>query len=290
MNKQTSPTLPRNRRRCVAVATCTLALAACGGGGGSPGVTSGGNNNGGVTPPPPVLVNAALAMQGFWTDAVPVTAAPDGATRSEAVVMPDGTGWVVFENDTAPTAVARIALTGIAVNATDATATGSGNYYRLNNINPQLNGTRIAASATGTASTRGTFTGTITVTGNAATSFNWASVAGFTTQSLAADVVGTWNTTAGSAAVVLSWTISSTGAVSGNGSTGCTYAGTLTPSPGTAVYDLSVAENCAGIVRNLAGIATLASTSTSTTGANTLRVVFTADAGATGGLFALTRQ
>ncbi|MEJ8838670.1 hypothetical protein [Ramlibacter sp. AN1133] len=263
-----------------ALAAVTLALAACGGGG-----DSGSDGGPGVQPPAPVLVNPALAMQGFWSGAV--TTAPDGATRSSAVVMPDGTAWVVFETATATTAVAKIALTGTAVNETDATAAGSGNYYRLPTATQAS--TRSAASASATASTKGTFAGSITVTGNAATGFNWASVAGFTTQSLAADVVGTWNGSAGGSAVQVSWGILSTGALTGNSSTGCTYSGTLKPSAGTAVYDLVVAEDCAGTVRNMTGIATLSSTSASTS-KNSLRVVFTADANATGGLFALTKQ
>jgi hypothetical protein len=276
MHKQYSSML-KNLQLPFALAACTLALVACGGGGGG----GGGSDGGSVQPPPPVLVNPALAMEGFWTGNV--TAAPDGATRSEAVVMPDGTEWVLFENATAITAVAKLALTGTAVNSTDATVTGTGNYYRLSN------GTRTAATESGTASTSGSFTGTVTVSGNAATSFTWASVAGFTTQSLASDVVGTWNGSAGGGAVQVSWAINASGTVTGTSTTGCTYSGTLRPSTGTAVYDVAVAENCAGTVRNMSGIATLRSTS-STTSKNALNVVFTADAGASGGLFSLVKQ
>jgi hypothetical protein len=271
MHKQDSLMPFRNLRLAATLAACTLALAACGGGGGD-----GGTGTGTVNPPPTVLVNPALAMQGFWSGAV--TAAPDGATRSSAVVMPDGTSWVVFESATAPTAVARIGLTGTAVNETDATATGSGNYYRLSD------GVRSAATASGTASTKGTFSGNVTVSGNAASNFDWTPTAGFTTQSVASDVVGRWNGTAGRAAIQVSWTIDAAGTVSGSSSTGCTYSGSLKPDAGTAVYDMAVAENCAGTVRNLAGIATLVANKSS------LRVVFTADAGASGGLFALARQ
>ena len=279
MQKHPSPGCTNELRLSFALAACVLALAACGGGGGDSG-----GSGGSVQPPAPILVNPALALQGFWSG--PVTAAPDAATRSSAIVMPDGTSWIVFENDGAPTAVARIQLTASAVNGTDATVTGSGNYYRLGTV------TRSTASESGTASTNGTFTGTVAVAGNAATRFNWVSAAGFTTQSVAADVVGTWNGTGGFGAAQVSWAISSTGAVSGNSSAGCIYAGTLRPSTGTAVYEVSVVEDCSstgGPVRNMSGIAILAGTNLGTT-RNALRVVFTADAGTTGGLFALSRQ
>jgi hypothetical protein len=260
-------------RLSCAAAVCALALVACGGGGGSPGTNPNGGS-GNVQPPTPTVVDPALALEGFWFG--PMTTGPDGATDAEAVVMPDGTAWVVFETSSAPTAVAKIALSGTGVNATDATVTGSGNYYRLSD------GTRLTATQTGTASTRGTFTGTVTVTGNTPANFNWASSPGFTTQSLATDVVGTWNGALGTTQV--SWGVNTAGVLSGNGSTGCTYTGTVRPSTGTAVFDVSVAEDCAGVARNLSGIATLS------TDKATLRFIFTANAGATGGLVTLARQ
>ncbi|HET8747569.1 MAG TPA: hypothetical protein VFM98_18365, partial [Ramlibacter sp.] len=269
MHKQDGLTLPKNLRLPLTLAASTLALVACGGGGGSAG-----DGDGGVNPPPPVLVDPDVAMRGFW--AGPLTTAPDGATAASAVVMPDGTGWVVFENNTAATAVAKVSLTGEAVNATDATVTGSGFYFRLGD------GVRSAISATGTASTAGTFSGTAIVGSAAATAFEWASVPGFTVQSLSIDVVGTWNGALGNAQV--SWAIFSDGTLAGNGSNACSYAGTLRPATGTAVYDVSVTETCPTSQRVLSGIATLPAPK------NVLRVVFTSNANAQGGLLVLAKQ
>ena len=264
MHKQHSIHRLKNLQLSCALAACTVALAACGGGGGG----------GGETPPP--AVDPSVAMRGFWGGTM--TGAPDGATRSAAVVMADGTAWVVLESATAPTAVARIPLTGTGVNTTDATVTGNGFYYRLGD------GARLAVSASGTASTKGTFKGTATANGTAPAGFDWTSVPGFTTPAQAADVVGTWAGTAGAGAVTITWSVSAAGAVTGSSSTGCAYSGTLRPAAGTAVYDLSVAEDCAGTVRALSGIATLFAGKTS------LRAAFTTDSGTKADLVVLGKQ
>ena len=280
MHKQHDLISPKKPRLGLALAGCVLALAGCGGGGGS----SGDEDDGIVTPPGSVLVNPALAMQGFWNG---ILGTPlDGATRSSAIVMPDGTAWVVFENDTGPTALAKMALTGSGVNETDATAAGVGDYYRFSTT------TRSTATANGTASTRGTFTGNINVaTGALATPFSWLTVAGFTTPAVAADVVGRWNGPRSDNGIPVSWVIDSTGVISG-ATLGCTYAGTLRPSnTGTAVYDLGLVEDCTaggGAVRTLNGIASLGSTGSAPR--NALRVVFTANGGSSAGVFALTKQ
>jgi|GEM_PF-2738745 len=264
---QINDTRMKGLRLSFALVACTAALAACGGGGSS--------SESAPPPAPPVLVDPAVAMRGFWSGAV--TSAPDGTTRASAVVMPDGTGWVVLESNTAPTAIARIPLSGTAVDDKSATISGNGAYYRMSD------GTKSALSATGTASTAGTFKGTATVGGNAASSFDWASVAGFSTAAQQADVAATWHGTAGTGTVTLNWSISAAGAVTGSSSTGCSYSGTVTPASNTAVYNLAVSEDCQGTVKALSGIATLASSKTA------LRAVFTTDSGAAAGLFSLAK-
>ena len=251
---------PKNLQRWVALVSCTAALAACGGGGGGAA---------------PTRVSPSVAMQGFWFGSI--APASDGATRASSVIMPDGTAWVVFEGQTTANAVARVVLSGTGLNETDASVSGAGAYYRLSD------GAKVAVSVSGTASTAGTLKGTAIVTGNANTTINWNSVAGFTTPAQQADVAATWNGTAGAGAVHITWTISAAGALSGNSSTGCTYSGTLTPNAGIAVYKVAVSEDCAGTVKTVAGIATLAAAKTS------LRVVYTANAEASGGLISFTK-
>ena len=63
----------------------------------------------------------------------------------------------------------------------------------------------------------------------------------------------------------------------------------MKPSAGSiAVYDVAVTETCAGVVRDLAGVATLRAAAGAVPAS--LRVIFTAESGATGGLLALDKQ
>lgn len=257
MNKQNETNRVKKLQWALAIGAA-IALAGCGGGGGGT-----------------VLADVGATMQGFWGGSM--TPAPDGATRASTVVMPNGTAWVVYESATAPTAVANLALTGTAASTTDVSVTGSGSYYRLSD------GAKSAVSASGTAGTS-TFNGTATVTGSAASSFAWTRAAGFTTAALASDVVGRWLGTVGGRTVQITWNINAAGAVSGTSTTGCTYSGNVTPVAGTAVYNVAVSEDCQGTAQALAGIATLAAAKTS------LRVVFTANAGAQGGLISFAKQ
>ena len=268
MNKQNSLSRLKYLQHAVAMSACAATLVACGGGGG-----------GGEAPAPapaPAPVDPSVAMRGFWSGTV--APAPDGTTRASAVIMPSGVAWVVYESSTATTAVSRVALTGTAVNTTDATVSGNGSYFRLSD------GVKNTVAVTGTASTAGTLKGTSTVTGNAASTFDWTAVSGFTTAAQQADVAASWRGTVGAGAVQVTWTISGTGAVTGTSTTGCAYTGTVTPNAGIAVYNVTVAEDCAGTVKNMSGIATLASNKTS------LRVVFTADSEASGGLISFAKQ
>lgn len=255
-------------RRASLLAACAAALAACGGGGG-----------GGGDAPAANLVDPASILQNFWSGAVANGA--DGATRASAVVMPDGTAWVAMESPLAVVGVAKVALSGTAVDAQSATFTGSGNYYSLAGGAAQpltAAGTVSAASLSGTATTA------------AGTSdLNWTPVTApsFAAAAQPADVQATWTATVGGGALVVTWTIDAAGALTGATNTGCTYTGTVKPSAGgIAVYDVAAAEACGGppaTTRNLAGIATLNAAKTS------LRVMYTAEAGASAGVLAFSK-
>ncbi len=264
----------KSLQRVSMLVACTAALAACGGGGG------GGDEVAAPAPPPapaPAPVAPLAVSQGFWTGAV--TNGPETSTRASTVIMPDGTAWVAHETTTAVTGISKVTLSGTPVNSTTATYTGTGDYYSL------TGSARQALTATATASTAGTLTGTTAITGNPAGTFNWTSVAGYTTAATAADVTGKWSGTAGGNVVQVTWTVTAAGSLSGSSTTGCTYNGTLKPtSAPVAVYDFSITEDCAGTAKAMLGIATL------NNGKTALRVVFTADSNVTGGLFALTKQ
>lgn len=267
----------KSLQRVSMLVACTAALAACGGGGGEAAAPAPAPAPAPPAAPAPAPVSPRAVSQGFWTGAV--TNGPEASTRASTVIMPDGTAWVAHETTTAVTGVSKVTLTGTPVNATTATFTGTGNYYSLTGA------ARQALTATATASTAGTLTGTTAITGNPAGTFNWASVAGYTTAATAADVTGTWRGTAGGNVVQVTWAVTAAGSLSGSSTTGCTYNGLLKPtSAPVAVYDFSITEDCAGAAKAMIGIATL------NTGKTSLRVVFTADSDVTGGLFALTKQ
>lgn len=247
------------------------ALLGCGGGGGD-----GGSGN--VTPTPDPVANPTELLQGFWSGSV--GNAPDGATRTSVVIMPDGTGWAVLESPTAATGLAKAAFTGTGTSANAASITASGRYYR------SASSTSVNVTGSGNVAT-GTLTGNLAFAGNAAgaSAINWTPVTGYRTAARVADAAATWTGRLGDSALTVTWTINSSGALSGASTTGCTYTGTVRPNPaGIAVFDVAATEDCAGSTRALAGIAT------QNAAKSALNVAYTSDGGNSGGLLALTRS
>lgn len=260
-------------RRPLAVLTilgCAL-LAACGGGGGS-------------AAPTPTLVDASAVTRGFWAGTI--TGGPDGSTRASAIVMTDLVAWVAFETASGVVGVSRTSLSATATDATTASVSGSGTYYPLSGAASR------AVSASGT-TTGTTLQGTLTV-GGTASAMTWTPVSGYTAGAATptSPVAGTFTGALGGGTVRVTWAIDALGSLvspTSVSTTGCTYSGSLKPSAGgIAVFDVAVKENCAGTTRDLAGVATLRAASGSTPAS--LRVIYTADAGATGGLLALDKQ
>jgi hypothetical protein len=246
---------------------CAAALVACGGGGGS------------SNPPAQTLVDAPSITQGFWSGAV--ANGPDGATRASAVITPDLTAWVALEAGTGVVGVARMPLTSTATNATTASLSGSGSYYGL------ASGAAQAIAATGTVTASALNATTSGAAGGATLDWMPTTTPSYAVAASAADLAGNvWQGTAGGGAAVITWRPDAAGTLAGatsNSSTGCTYAGTVTPNA-VAYYTVNVVEDCAGAQRTLSGIATLNAAKTR------LNVVFTSDAGTRGGLIALTKQ
>lgn len=285
MNTQKKSTSALRRfRTCAALFATAAALAACGGSGDDE--TPAPSPAPAPAPAPAPNVDPALAMRGFWQG--PITFGPENATRASAVVLPEGEAWIAYETATAVTGIARLTLTGTGVSTTTASVTGSGFYYSLSGL-ARMAETITGGSATGGATAGGTFTGTETIAGSGTGNFNFtaATTTSFTTAATAADVTGSWRAAAGNAtsgAVTVDLTISGTGAVGGNSTTGCTYSGTITPRPSVAVYNVAVVENCQGTTTNFNGIATLASNRTS------LRLVYVNGDASSGGLLQFTKQ
>jgi hypothetical protein len=272
MHKYKKSTIRRTLRACALSAACAGMLAACGGGGG-----------GGDAAPvvvPPTLVNVSAVTQGFWSGSV--TNGPEASTRASAIIMPDLTAWIAFETTTAVVGVSKMAVTGTAVSETTANISGSGSYYSL------TGSARQSATSTGTVTSAGAINAT-TAVGATNGSLAWTTQAGYTTPATAANATGTFTGNLGGGAVSVTWTITGAGTVTGTSTTGCQYAGTLKPNAAAiAVYDVAVSEDCNGTVRALAGISTFRAAAGIVPAS--LRVIFTADAGATGGLLALDKQ
>lgn len=263
MNKV--PSIPAFARHASLLAVCAASLVACGGGGGGGGDAA------------PARVDPSAILQNFWSG--PVTNAADGATRASAVILPNGTAWVAMESATAVVGVAKVALTGTAVDATMANVSGTGVYFTL------PNGAAQSLTAAGTV-TASSLDATATSPAGTAT-LDWTPVASpsYTAAAQASDVTGNWRGTLGGSVVVADWTISAAGALTGTTSTGCTYTGTVKPSGAgaIAVHDVAAAEVCGGDTRNLAGIATLTAAKTS------LRVMYTANSDTGAGVIAFDK-
>lgn len=241
-------------------AACLGLLSACGGGDVSV-------NNIAIPIDPPAVV------QGFWSGSV--TSGPDGATTASTVVTPALTAWVVFDNGTTVTGLAKVPLTATAASNTQASAQGSGSYFKLGaTVSKQ------AVALDGTATTSGQFSGTL-----GSSTWAWQSNASYKTAALASDLVANWTGTAAGKTVSYSWTVDGNGAVSGSSTPGCSYSGTLKPhAAGVAVFDVSVTESCSGITKSLTGIATL------TSAKSALAVAYTTTGDAEGSVLQLTKQ
>lgn len=103
------------------------------------------------------------------------------------------------------------------------------------------------------------------------------------------DAVGVWAARFGGSAVAVNWTVSADGAISGPGTTGCTYTGQLRPRTDVKVYQASVVETCSTGTKSFAGVATHRAAAGSAPAALTLVVVST-DAAETSALAVLLNK
>lgn len=207
----------------------TMALtAACGGG-------SGGNTASPPTPPPtPVPL-----IKGFWTGSL-------GNTATQAIILANGDTWVVFMETGVVTRFARMQTT-----ANGNSFSSSGTQYLLQS------GVAETGTATGSFTEKKEMSGTMTA---ASGSSNFAVTydSRYDTVASLSDAAGTWTgsyTGNGSLTMI----ITSTGALSGTSTTGCSYNGSLQPrAADPAVFDVNLTETCpVGAAKQLAGIATV---------------------------------
>ena len=230
-------------------------LAGCGGSGG-------GSDPVAATPTAAKLETA----QGFWSGSL-AGGTTLNAASTQAVLLPDGTAWMVLLSSAgAPTGMVKASL---AVAGTG--YVGSGHVYTL------ATGAAGSATMTGTAQAGSRLDATLTTAG--ATTTTGATGLAFSnayyTAATAADVAGNWSASASSGALRVNWTVAAGGALSGISSTGCTWTGSFANrTGGTAVLDFSATETCAGVSTVYSGVAV----PNSTKSAVTLFVTTTGDA------------
>lgn len=220
-----------------------------------------------VTPPPPPATAPLAAAPGFWDGPA------SGASRSSAVILPDGQAWIVYESGGTVSALATAALKA------DASAPGNtGRYYAL--PNGAVQDYRFSASLPpGSAAT---LEAKVAIGSGAPTASTWTYNKVYETALGLADVKARWSARLG--ALDVQWDIDASGKLAGTSTTGCTYSGTLAPHSGApAVLDLAVSETCAGQQQSLAGIARLSADKTR------LSVVYTAAAGTRAGALVLQK-
>lgn len=234
--------------RWLAGLTLLLALVGCGGGGG------GGSSGGGVDTTPPVL------PQGIWRGS-----SDDGTLA--VMVMPESTGGTVW-------AVGR----GVATTSTNptATATITSLYQASLTANGQaFSGTGTALAVASTASPTSTPGLTVTVAAGSPAGqtilFALNGESGALTYGSHYDTpaslsvapgstlwAGTWasaQSVQGLGSVVTQWTVEANGAVSGSGTGGCTYTGTVLLRPeGKALVNVTLTETCGGSVFGFTGV------------------------------------
>lgn len=205
------------------IAVLTLAIAGCGG---SPSSTS--------TPTPAPKLSLS-SLQGIWRS-------PAGAASTlSAIVLPDGKLWALISN-----ASSTRVLKG-AFDVETGSFVASGKSFSLGTT------TSSAMSASASVVERSSMNGSIATAG-LTEPYSLAYQARYDTAAALTDFSGVWSETLGPGTV--NWTISSTGAISGTRTTGCTYVGQLSlRAELKAVVNAVVTETCAAAVTQLSGIA-----------------------------------
>lgn len=226
--------------------TMALGMVGCGGGGSS--------SSAGPT---------ISELRGFWSGVT-------GANQGSVVSLGDASMWLVEEANDVPVAVTKATWSASASSISGAgrrvvVATGEGSNVSLN----------VSAIGAG-ASLSGTLNGA---------AFSWAYSSAGVGSLTSASLQGTWTGQFNQGTLALTWTISSTGKITGSSTTGCVYDGALGDrTDNLKVVDLKVSENCAGTVKPLTGVGTVDATG------KLASFPYMADNGSAAGVFRLTKQ
>ena len=116
----------------------------------------------------------------------------------------------------------------------------------------------VAAAVNGQWSASASTPKSLTLSGLPSGSLTLAQTDALTSAAVQADAAGAWKASVGGNAQSVSWTVATSGAVSGSSTTGCTYTGTLTAMTNASAYTAAFRESCSdGASTLFNGIATL---------------------------------
>ncbi|WP_079435628.1 hypothetical protein [Zoogloea sp. LCSB751] len=225
------------RHLALALGTSAL-LAACGGGGGGGSSTTPTPTPTPTPPPTPTGLDTS-ALQGRWNTT-------SGTNAFTAIILPGAsntaTAWVLAQN------LSQLNVLGI-----DSQAAVSGKIYALSGSTAPV---AVSGSVQASLSTSPK---TLSVSGLGTTALALTQQDALATPAVQADIVGTWNGSAGGGTQTLSWSVSAgSGAIAGVSTTGCTYTGTLSAQTSASAYTAHFVESCPGsTLTTFDGIATL---------------------------------
>lgn len=220
---------------------------------------------------------AALAVASLITacggggDATPVLPTPDSASALSSAVQLQGR-WVTASHINP--ARTGVVLPGSGTNVADA------DLWLLSADLLSLSKLRLSISGTNSVSATGKTYSIPSTSGNSGQAVSYSGSASLVNSTLSlndgallltrrdtlkvasntSDVLGNWQASFGGKAVTINWTISANDStsttLSGPGSTGCSYSGSLAARSDATALQASLAETCAGVLTNFEGIAT----------------------------------
>jgi hypothetical protein len=194
----------------------------------------------GPAPAPAPSSVAASALQGRWL--------ASASTPNYTLIVLPAVGesaqvWALAQDSSS--------LAKLSINSGTALAM-TGKSYSLSSTITQTVST-LSGSATAVISSNPK---TLSLTGLSNTSIAFTQNDALSTPVLQADLAANWRASFNQGSQVVNWTVSPTGAVSGNSNTGCTWSGNLLTQNNTSVYSANLTESCATGSTSLEGIAT----------------------------------
>ncbi len=192
-------------------------------------------------------VFAASNLQGIWT------AGTIGVDAASMVVLSNGATWMLVNHSP------QVQLIVAALKGTANGYDGTGKQYTSG-----LVAAPVVVSFLTSVVERVSQTGTVTPVGAAAKNYSFSYDNRYQSPALMSDIAGNWSGSRNAGTVLVNWSVSAAGVLTGSSTAGCSYAGTIGVHGANAVpvgvFDLVLTETCINLgvtdVKNFAGIVT----------------------------------